>query len=72
VIRRAPLLLLALSLGGASAFGWWWRQRPVTVAVELLLVGGAAWDPSSRNTAELFLEERPGSRIRLVNLFNRA
>jgi branched-chain amino acid transport system substrate-binding protein len=70
LIRRSAGLLLGI--GAAGALWWWWRQRPVLVAVDLLLVGGAAWDPSSRNTAELFLEERPGSRIRLVNLFNRA
>jgi branched-chain amino acid transport system substrate-binding protein len=70
--RRLRLaLLLAAFLGGAGAFAGW-RQRPVAVAVDLLLVDGAAWDPTSRNTAELFLEERPGSRLRLVNLFNRA
>ncbi|MFN7678995.1 MAG: ABC transporter substrate-binding protein [Cyanobacteriota bacterium] len=62
-------LLLAASIGGAVAITFW-RQRPVLVVVDLQLVGGAAWDPTSRNTAELFLEERPGRRIRLVNLFN--
>lgn len=68
--RLSLPLLLAVAIGGAMAFVWW-RLRPVPVAVDLLLVGGAAWDPTSRNTAELFLEERPGRRMRLVNLFNR-
>ena len=67
-LRRA--LLLAAALGGTVAL-LWWRQRPVPVGVDLLLVGGAAWDPTSRNTAELFLEERPATPFRLVNLFNR-
>jgi branched-chain amino acid transport system substrate-binding protein len=70
--RRLGLaLVLAAAVGGAMALAWW-RQRPVPVAVDLLLVGGAAWDPTSRNTAELFLEERPGRgrRMHLVNLFN--
>lgn len=31
---------------------------------------GAAWDPTARYSAELFLEEHPQSLIRLVNLFN--
>jgi branched-chain amino acid transport system substrate-binding protein len=62
-------MLLATAIGGAVVLTWW-RQRQVPVAVDLLLVGGAAWDPTSRNTAELFLEERPGRRMRLVNLFN--
>lgn len=70
VIRRWLLVVTAIA-GGAVLGGWWW-QRPVPVAVDLLLVRGAAWDPTARNSAELFLEERPGSRIRLVNLFNTA
>jgi branched-chain amino acid transport system substrate-binding protein len=69
-VRRFGLgLLLAAAVGGAAALAWW-RLRPVPVAVDLLLVGGAAWDPTARNTAELFLEERPASRLRLVNQFN--
>lgn len=64
-----PLLLLlaGLALAGGS---WWWKQRPLPVVVDMHLVGGAARDPTSRNTAELYLEERPGSRIRLLNQFN--
>lgn len=70
--RRLRLLTLLAAVGivATGAF-WWWRQRPVPVAVDMLLVGSAAWDPTSLNTATLFLEERPGSRIRLVNLYNR-
>lgn len=71
MIRRSWLLAAALT--GSGALGWWgWQQRPVPVAVDLLLVRGAAWDPTARQAAQLFLEERPGSRIRLVNLFNNA
>lgn len=72
MIRR-PLLLAAAIAGvvvGAVALGVWWRQRPVLVAVDLLLVQGAAWDPTARNSAELFLEEHPRSPIRLVTLFS--
>lgn len=58
----------------AAALGWtaWQRLRPVQVAVgvDRPLVYCAAIDPSDRNTAELFLEEHPGSPIRLVDQFN--
>lgn len=72
MIRRPLLLAVAIAgaIAGAIALGVWWRQRPVLVAVDLLLVRGAAWDPTARNSAELFLEDRPRSRIRLVSLFN--
>ena len=70
--RRLRLLTLLAAVGiGATGAFWWWRQRPMPVAVDMLLVGSAAWDPTSLNTATLFLEERPGSRIRLVTLYNR-
>lgn len=66
----AGLLALGLAAGGLGWLGL--RQRPVTVAVgvDLPLVSGAAIDPSDRHTAELYLEEHPGSRIRLVNQLN--
>lgn len=74
VSRRGWLWLgLALLTGGAAAGSWWWtQQRPITVAVgvDLPLVPGAAIDPSDRNSADLVLEQRPGSRIRLVNHYN--
>ena len=72
---RLPLVaagLLGLGLAG-MLLGWiWQRQRPVTVAVglDLPLMPGAAIDPSDRHTAELYLQEHPGSRIRLVNQLN--
>lgn len=62
----ASLLIASAVAGG----WWWWRHQPVPVAVDLLLVDGAAWDPTARYSAELFLEEHPQSLIRLVNLFN--
>jgi len=72
MIRRPLLLAVAIAgaIAGAVALGVWWRQRPVLVAVDLLLVRGAAWDPTAWYSAELFLEDRPRSRIRLVTLFN--
>lgn len=60
----------ALALVGAGL--WQFRLRPVVVAVGVdePLVNGAVIDPSDRNTADLYLEEHPRSRIRLVNHFN--
>ena len=72
--RRWALLLFALLAGGGAAFLglWWWSTRPIPVAVgvDLPLVPGAAIDPSDRYSADLFLEQRSGSRIRLVNHYN--
>lgn len=60
-----------LLLAGATGL-LLWRQRPIPVAVgvDLPLVNGAAVDPSDRNTADLYLEENPGSRIRPLTHFN--
>ena len=68
-------LWLVLLGAGAVAIGggwWWWQQRPIAVAVgvDLPLVPGAAIDPSDRYSADLVLEQHPGSRIRLVNMHN--
>ena len=73
--QRWPWLLLTLVLAGAVGGGWWWWQRrPIIVAVgvDLPLVPGAAIDPSDRYSADLFLEQHPGSRIRLVNMYNQS
>lgn len=63
-------VVAALALAGAAL--WQFRFRPVVVAVGVdePLVNGAVIDPSDRNAADLFLEENPRSRIRLVNHFN--
>jgi branched-chain amino acid transport system substrate-binding protein len=59
-----------------SAVFWFWQQRlrPVVVAVGVdePVVNGAVIDPSDRNTADLYLEDHPRSRIRLVDHFNPA
>jgi branched-chain amino acid transport system substrate-binding protein len=66
----AALAATGLLIGGCLL--WQQRLRPVTVAVGVdePLVNGAVIDPSDRNSADLFLESHPRSRIRLVNHFN--
>lgn len=68
----APGSLAVLTLLGGLAVWSWQRQAPVPVAVgiDLPLVPGAAIDPTDRHTADLYLEEQRGSRIRLVNHLN--
>jgi branched-chain amino acid transport system substrate-binding protein len=65
-------ILMLLLVAGAGAWWWWWWLRPIKVAVgvDLPLVPGAAIDPSDRHSADLFLDQRPGSRIRLINHYN--
>ena len=64
----ACVLLLAAVLG----IGYWQQRRPILVAVgiDLPLVPGAAVDPTDRHSADLYLEEHPHSRIRVVNHLN--
>jgi branched-chain amino acid transport system substrate-binding protein len=72
--RRAALGAALVAAGLLIAGGLLWQQRlrPVSVAVGVdePLVNGAVIDPSDRNSADLFLERHPGSRIRLINHFN--
>lgn len=51
---------------------WQTRLRPVVVAVGVdePVVNGGVIDPSDRNAADLYLEDHPHSRIRLVDQFN--
>jgi branched-chain amino acid transport system substrate-binding protein len=75
-LPRLPALVIAsIACAGLLLCGgllWQQRLRPVTVAVGVdePLVNGAVIDPSDRNSADLFLEANPGSRIRLINHFN--
>lgn len=66
------LVLLDAVAVAAGGGWWWWQRRPIAVAVgvDLPLVPGAAIDPSDRYSADLVLEQHPGSRIRLVNMHN--
>lgn len=70
----APLLVAGVVLAGLAAA--WLTHRhaavPVAVGVDLPLVEGAAVDPSDRYATDLFLQENPGSPIRMVTLFNQA
>lgn len=70
--RLAPLLAAGVLLAGGLGLVLWQRRQPVLVAVgiDLPLVPGAAIDPTDRHTADLYLEEHPGTRIRLVNHLN--
>ena len=69
--RRLAIGAAGLLAAAATAL-LLWRQRPVPVAVgvDLPLVNGAAVDPSDRNTADLFLEANPRSRIQPLTHFN--
>ena len=59
-----------------AALLWFWQERirPVVVAVGVgePEVNGAVIDPSDRNAGDLYLEEHPRSRIRVVDHFNPA
>jgi branched-chain amino acid transport system substrate-binding protein len=65
---------MGLLLSAALLWFWQERLRPVEVAVGVdePVVNGGVIDPSDRNTADLYLEEHPRSRIRLVDHFNPA
>ncbi|MEB3254984.1 MAG: ABC transporter substrate-binding protein [Synechococcaceae cyanobacterium] len=62
----------AATLALAAAGLWLLRFRPVVVAVGVdePLLNGAVIDPSDRNAADLYLEDHPRSRIRLISHFN--
>ena len=71
--RTKGVALAALvSAGLVGLLVGWQRLQPVRVAVgvDRPVVYGAATDPSDLNTAQLFLEERKGSPIRLETMFN--
>jgi branched-chain amino acid transport system substrate-binding protein len=77
--RKAAAIAAGAGAGlllAATGLLWLWQERlqPVVVAVGVdePVVNGAVIDPSDRNTADLYLEEHPRSRIRLVDHFNPA
>ena len=73
-IALAAGALVGLSALAGLLYGQLQRNWPVVVAVgiDYPVLPGAAVDPSDRNTADLFLEENPRSRIRLINHHNPA
>lgn len=72
--RLALAGLAALTLGLALAYGWWRQQAliPVAIGIDMPLTAGGAIDPSDKNTADLYLEEHPNSRISIRNFYNSA
>lgn len=54
---------------------WAWRQQapiPVAIGIDMPLTPGGAIDPSDKNTADLYLEEHPDSKISIRNFYNSA
>jgi branched-chain amino acid transport system substrate-binding protein len=66
----AVLAAGALLLSGGLLWREWLGPVTVAVGVDLPLVEGAAVDPSDRYAADLFVQETPGSPVRVVNMFN--
>lgn len=65
---RLPLaLMIALLLVAGAGLGWWWlRPAPIQVGLVAWMTSGAVVGSSEMNAGELFLEEHPDTRIRLV------
>jgi branched-chain amino acid transport system substrate-binding protein len=62
----APMIALLLLVAGAG-LGWWWlRPPPIQVGLVTWMTGGAVVGSSEMNAGDLFLEEHPDTRIRLV------
>ena len=64
--RRVIAGLGAFTLVGLLlAYGWWRQQAriPVGIGIDMPLTSGGAIDPSDKNTADLYLEDNPDSRI---------
>ena len=72
--RRLLAGLAAFTLAGLLGYRWWQQQAPIPVAIgiDLPLTAGGAIDPSDKNTADLYLEEHPDSRIEIRNFYNSA
>ena len=66
----AALTLVMLLFGSR-----WWRQQarvPVAIGIDMPLTAGGAIDPSDKNTADLYLEDHPHSRITIRDFYNSA
>jgi len=64
----AVALLVIVSLAGFSAYQWWLPQK-IRVAVDAPVITQLVFDPSEIDTAVMYLEENPGSRIELIALY---
>lgn len=64
------LLLAVLPL----AHRWWQQQTriPVGIGIDMPLTAGGAIDPSDKNSADLYLEDHPDSRIAIRHYYNSA
>lgn len=72
MMKRVLSLLALLSILMAPLL-WWWLSRPappIPVAVVAKLTYGAVVGSSEMNTAELYLEEHPQSRIQLLRVYD--
>ncbi len=71
---RALAGLGAVTLVALLGYRWWQQQAPIPVAIgiDMPLTAGGAIDPSDKNTADLYLEEHPDSRIAVRNFYNSA
>lgn len=65
LVLAVPLVILA-----AGGLGWWWWRPPPPIPVGMVawLASGAVVGSSEINAGDLFLEERPRSRIQVVPL----
>lgn len=75
--RAAPAALAgvaALTLVILLASRWWQQQArvPVAIGIDMPLTAGGAIDPSDKNTADLYLEDHPDSRITVRDFYNSA
>ena len=74
--KRLTVWLAVPLLAMTALMAWlhYWSSRPIQVGlgIDLPVIYGAVIDPSDKNTADLFLEEHPHSRIRIHHLYNDA
>lgn len=72
-MMKRVLSLMALLLILMAALLWWWLSRPtppIPVAIVAKLTYGAVVGSSEMNTAELYLEEHPQSRIQVLRVYD--
>lgn len=69
-MKKVLVVAMLLVIVAAAGLGWWqWRPvASIPVGVVAWLASGAVVGPSEVNAGDLFLEEHPGSRMRVVPL----